>query len=338
MNRRYTWWISTRISMHSCELIIYKCVPSFVALFNCSAGKWKATKGHQVNDLVRKASKVEENPIFRLISTQDWWPQLINGWKSCMNCLHGAPLNSLFPHWNDCGELDPKNSSNGPVRLHGRVGDEIMRKIQMQMLQRQTLDCPWQRLSLTVEISCSAGQAVYDRQIVACEKSPFSGETTAQNERTTSASLRMKSSSTRDVLNTTVDRTYQKLHGPPWLKPGNTKSSLSVILLEWVSMQMIQVATMPSSETFLHRVILKNQARVRCGNHQVWKPAKLSTPKISEHDVGRFALSAWHTSNPKLMSCLPSSSCMLRSQKLLLENDFLAKYSPHWWSNAIVGC
>lgn len=277
-----------------------------------------------------------------------------------MNCLHGVALN-CFLHWNDRGELDPRNSSNGSVRLHGRVGDEIMRKIQMQMLQRQTLDCPWQRLSFTVEISCwgrapsksgALNKKIQRGKLVPAVpqakrfmigkswlvRLPFSGETTAQNERTTSASLRMKSSSTRDVLNTTVDRTYQKLYGPPWLKPGNTKSSLSVILLEWVSMQMIQVATMPSSETFLHRVILKNQARVRCGNHQVWKPAKLSTPKISEHDVGRFALSAWHTSNPKLMSCLPSSSCMLRSQKLLLENDFLAKYSPHWWSNAIVGC
>lgn len=38
------------------------------------SGKWRATKGHQVNDLVRKASKVEENRIFRPISTQDWWP------------------------------------------------------------------------------------------------------------------------------------------------------------------------------------------------------------------------------------------------------------------------
>ena len=111
----------------------------------------------------------------------------------------GHPGNSLFPPLKGshlvsgskqlvCFASQRNSTQNfwvsGPVDLHGRVSDEIMSQIQMQMLQPQTLDRPRQGLSTEIGSvggpekrsfpkreagpCCSAG-AVHDWQIVACE-------------------------------------------------------------------------------------------------------------------------------------------------------------------------
>ena len=216
----------------------------------------------------------------------------------------GHPGNSLFPPLKGshlvsgskelvCFPSQRNSTQNfwvsGPVDLHGRVSDEIMSQIQMQMLQPQTLDPP--RQGLSTEIGSVGGPRKAElskkrsRSLLFCRSGSWlanrglwgSWETTAQNERTTSA-CRWGQALQGMSFNTAVDSTYQ------------ISMALHCWKLERRNCRQHAANDPSGHNTFVWDLLAArhpDQARAKAGNQKVWVV----------HSPGRHLLAPLHPWN-----------------------------------------